>query len=633
MILNKLEIDNFCSIGSVEFDFKLGVTSVIGEIDGANTSNGAGKSSIFEAIYWCFSGKTVRQQTSSKALVRHGQSKIRVKIDFHFKGQVCNIERTWTDSKKTVNCNFNGVVSNFTNFMSADKSILDYLGLDVDILSLVSFFGTKFVTFLSLPSNRRAELLSLFVDITSYEKAMDQILPKLSSVKDSINNCDAVISDKVFKKQELDAKIDLLNIQLKDAISILEVDLNQIKTKAGIIRKDFTEVERVYNEYNKNTVLLDTTVLDSYQKEIDNFRFQLVNCDKKMLEINGGNKLIVLDDKIDKYKIGIENLNKDLSFKAGVCPVCKQDLVSKDMRKKLASLDFTLLESRLMKGNNMLLGVLKEKRFIEDTVAKVIASKENIRVSIDNIQTKLANNDRVAKNKLQSDNVFLMQKEKMFNCLEVLRKDWQARSDRGLGDLQRNLANSNDNLSELVKDITSKKEELLNYQHKQSQLNFWVVGYKDIKFGIFRNLLDRLSNRVTFYAKSFGLDFTKIAFKSARELASGRLKPEVLVEIFRNENILSASLLSAGELKRLNLACFFSFRDFWSALNGDSGYFLVLDEPFDNLDEYGRGLLRDKLQEVGEQIFLIDHNAEVIPDANINYLRVVKENLITKVIQ
>ena len=61
---NKINIQNFLSIGEASIDFSNnGYTLVKGfnnNKDDLATSNGSGKSSLFEAICWCLTGETIR---------------------------------------------------------------------------------------------------------------------------------------------------------------------------------------------------------------------------------------------------------------------------------------------------------------------------------------------------------------------------------------------------------------------------------------------------------------------------------------------------------------------------------------------------------------------------------------------
>ena len=59
-----LYLENFMSFSSADVDLSVpGFALVVGENlnpeDGAS-SNGSGKSTIFEAIYWCLTGTTIR---------------------------------------------------------------------------------------------------------------------------------------------------------------------------------------------------------------------------------------------------------------------------------------------------------------------------------------------------------------------------------------------------------------------------------------------------------------------------------------------------------------------------------------------------------------------------------------------
>ena len=74
MILKRLEIQNFLSIGqgAIDFDNKgLVLIEGVNEDSPSSISNGAGKSAIYDALFWALYGKTKRVLENADKVVNN----------------------------------------------------------------------------------------------------------------------------------------------------------------------------------------------------------------------------------------------------------------------------------------------------------------------------------------------------------------------------------------------------------------------------------------------------------------------------------------------------------------------------------------------------------------------------------
>jgi DNA repair exonuclease SbcCD ATPase subunit len=84
MKLNKVKIENFLSIGEAEIDFEDFSELVL--VEGKNfdtnptSSNGAGKSSIIEALCFALFGRTIRKTTEKSVINQYTKGKCRVTL-------------------------------------------------------------------------------------------------------------------------------------------------------------------------------------------------------------------------------------------------------------------------------------------------------------------------------------------------------------------------------------------------------------------------------------------------------------------------------------------------------------------------------------------------------------------------
>ena len=131
MKIQKIRIKNFYSFKNVELDFSKysGIVRILGDNKDSGSSNGAGKSSIFEAVTWGIYGTTIRKSTEEALVNAQAGKDCFVEIIIHKEGiGTLVISR----AKRPTSLNFiiNGEVSNKANATETQKFIEDVLDTD-----------------------------------------------------------------------------------------------------------------------------------------------------------------------------------------------------------------------------------------------------------------------------------------------------------------------------------------------------------------------------------------------------------------------------------------------------------------------------------------------------------------------
>lgn len=91
MLLSRVEIKNFRQFREVSYDFRPGVTAIIG-------ANGSGKTSLLEAITWCLFGEQRDKKETLRSLWAEGKSKTQVSLQFRLGDADYGVERTEDDA-------------------------------------------------------------------------------------------------------------------------------------------------------------------------------------------------------------------------------------------------------------------------------------------------------------------------------------------------------------------------------------------------------------------------------------------------------------------------------------------------------------------------------------------------------
>ena len=172
MILKNLTLKNFRKFKNVTVEFPDGVTGVVG-------LNGAGKSTIFEAIAWVLYGP-VAARTSADNIKRQGaetSDPCRVELEFVFENNNYRVVREVTGKSLTASATatINGKIA-ATSAETVSKYIQKKLGMDFK-----SFFTSIFAkqkelnTLSSMNASERRPLILRMLGIDSLDEIIKQI--------------------------------------------------------------------------------------------------------------------------------------------------------------------------------------------------------------------------------------------------------------------------------------------------------------------------------------------------------------------------------------------------------------------------------------------------------------------------
>lgn len=380
MIPIKLKLSNFTSYTqSPELDFtKFKLAAISG-------LNGAGKSSLLDAITWCVWGSS-RAGDSSDALVRLGQTEMYVEFSFELDGQVLTVKRKrikksggntalelWSGSKDEPQTH------NLTEgtIKATQQKIVDSLHLTYETFTNSSFIRQGHADEFTMhgPTDRKrilADILGLDHYDRLEEKAKEKIKEaqiKLTLLEYQILEIEAELSQKEQRQKQFDKlqeDVEIAKGKTKDSeeqvqktelqkqtIEVTVKTLLEKKQRFESLRKELAELklqidlkEKSKSEYQ--TILDDkqlieksygqlTTLKDARQK-LENKRSQLLELKNDLTEIEK-----VIDAREDKRKNAIAQLeiqikefqtkneqleiqNKKLSDNKAVCPTCGQTI-------------------------------------------------------------------------------------------------------------------------------------------------------------------------------------------------------------------------------------------------------------------------------------------------------------------
>lgn len=359
MIISKIEISNFLSIGSeVVLDIPTDHNTtylVKGINEDSYESNGAGKSSIFESIIYGLYGKTNRDNVKNR--FTEGELSIIIHLEHNSSKYIINR----TINSVSIQKDGEDVSKNLTKTSSQDfinKEFVPY-----EIFTKLMRISTYDVLFSSLSHSQRRDLLMNILSIDKFIDRYDQVVSNLSNRLSMINGKLLEVSSKV---QGSLSYLDSSMSKLKDKINAASYDeekgitdelrskMKEVSDRIDDIRLKVVDSEskqsNLSNLINQNDSKLSSirTQLHMYKESL--YAAQLGYC-------NSCNQKLPIDDKLVNSLTGsIETLSRNEEFFTSVLNSMNTDysnskLLVTELRNESSKLnnEYTNLVTRLTK--------------------------------------------------------------------------------------------------------------------------------------------------------------------------------------------------------------------------------------------------------------------------------------------
>ena len=563
-----LKWKNFLSTGNnwSEVDFTSHKsTLVVGQ-------NGAGKSTILDALSFALFGKAHRNISKPQLVNSINNKDCKVEVEFNVLGQDFkvvrgikpNIFEIWKE----------GVMMNQSSHSKEYQKILEQNILKLNHKSfhqIVVLGSSSFIPFMQLSAQNRRDVIEDLLDINVFSKMNSILKEKTSELKD----------------------------QIKDVTHEIEVN----KTKTDAQKKYIRDVKAINEEQREEKFKLIADIQDEI-KTLQTSNNELTSSiESKLPQASSDSKqatqkITELEKFKAKFNADIRKLVKDVQFfeSNDTCPTCSQTITEETK------------ETHILEGK----GKAKELQSVIDQAEQAIqSSTERLRSANDILEEcrqwqsdVAANNQSIAK--------------------------YQSTLDRAQKDIEKSAQNSgldeaNNELNLLIENGNNLVEEKLTL-NEQFNYNL-VIGQmlKDtgIKTKIVKEYLPVINTLVNKYLQT--LDFF-VSFH-LDEAFSETIRS-------RHRDTFSYASFSEGEKQRIDLALLFTWRQIAKMKNSVATNLLVLDETFDSsLDHEGVDNLMKIIYSLGEDtnVFVISHKGEMLDNKFTNKLEVVKEKNFSKI--
>lgn len=513
---------NFLSTGNQETKLNLNsnnTTLIVG-------SNGAGKSTVLDALTFVLYGKAFRKINKAQLINTTNEKGTLVEIEFDINSMQWKIQRGIKPNVFKIYRD--GKLLDQDHSANDQQKWLEQNVLKMNYKSftqIVILGSSSFVPFMQLPSTSRREVVEELLDIKIFSSMNMIIKEKIRGLKEQARTFE-------LKRQSLKEKVDM---QKNFIQQIEEKSQEDISYKEHKINSLLTE-ENVYHIDNEKK----STELQKLQDNLTKFGGY-----KEKLKQYGSIK--------GKLSHRISTLVKDHKFfnDNSVCPTCKQTIEEGFRINKIRTSQDKAKE--LQKGYEELLGAIKDEELRESNFTTISGEI-----------SKLLNG-------VTSNNTQITSCQKQIRQLESEIQTLTSQIS--------NRNSENEKLEEFRESLQGTYEKLVEVKESISYHDFIYSLLKDggVKSQIIKKYLPLINQQVNKYLQM--MDFY-INFKLDEEFSE-------TIETPIHEDFTYSSF-SEGEKMRIDLALLFTWREVARFKNSVNTNLLIMDEVFDSsLDGFG----------------------------------------------
>lgn len=642
----ELDIEGFRSIDRISLNLSdqgIVIVKGINNYEDLASSNGSGKSSVFEAIiYALFEETSSGDRDIENRILGQGCS---VVLKFSIDGVSYKIIRQSKKGKGTVVLYRNDEDISARNKSDTNKLIISILGINKAIFLDSIFLSQNAVTNLpSLSPTARKERLEILTNTDNAINNFKTFLKEKQTMYESKHvDCQLEINKINGKEESLQQQKDKLQAQINDIkIQIEERNkLGNIEDLDKQIQEYNVEINAINNQIPEldNQIEMISKSINELKNEQKVYEEKRVNKDQEVQnqrdKCNDLQKEITRVENVISYNnMDIDRINKEIEKikNSDTCPTCgrKYDNVNEEHIQKVIedkNKEIKEFENKNIENNNYIKDLQLE-------LDKEIEVGKNLKKEFENLNSLYNDkNEQVSEqqtNLINTNN----QKTQLLNSIQniqvqidVINKQKddilkiEIPNSKQYEDMVQDIDTQLNNLNKLKEDKNNELNELDNYINAIKHCIQLVT--KDFRTFLLKNSLSYLNKILK--------DYSSQLFSNESDL----------IYISENDNKLDIMLgnatyesLSGGEKTRVNIALLLAQKSLANMIGNISCNIIILDEILGYCDALAENnvinLITKELESL-ETIYMISHkeipigyDTELIVEKNANGLTRLK---------
>ena len=464
-MITSVKLGNFLSHKDTELTFDNGVTVFIGD-------NGAGKSSVIDAMTFALFGKTTRG--NNEETIRDGENQAVTQIHFEVNGKTYHaIKKTQgkTSSHQLLDGNSSPIA------ITADKTeeeIKKIIGMDYETLGIASIVPQGELSQIIQSKNGRKlrDLIDKVIGTGKYSAAGDGLSDGITAFRDylrekydntdqdvdkiqrEINDADQIISKSKPEKEKLEEIVKSFKEKIKklqekkEELSVNHEKILHLRDKENDVWKTVKrEISSLATDNQKHSEIIQRCE-ESFGLIKEKPKTEDVLNSKNHKKKNVEQKIAELDQKLHTYEDHRDIAGK-IQFSDGECPICHTKDVTVDPEYQMEHINQELKKIESEKTN-----LRNESSNTQNQIDEIVSKIKEIEYAENTIKNSpIKNNEQLGDWK---NNLKLNQNRN--NELEKIIES---------SDLSPKLVEFMPNLSQTFLDIEKLQKEIKDFKHEE----------------------------------------------------------------------------------------------------------------------------------------------------------------------
>ncbi len=563
----ELELLNFRSFkGTHNFTFSdKGITII-------NGSNGSGKSSLIEAMYWTLTGKLVKQGKIDSA-ISEGCKNMATSLVISKGKEDVRIVRSY-GSKKSLQVYINEVASTHLHKKDIQESIYSLLNITENSISNTLFFNQNSKRLLDASQTERKNVLSELFNLQLLEAAKDKARLRLKEYQKALTENEYIISSVKAKLTSAKSNLITTNSHNERILSQKEGRINDARKELNEFEFGLTSIvaPEMPSKVTTPTLHDSSTLIATYKDDIASIkaeiRYDKTNLDRKQQELKSS-------DSIQVCNICCEQISNQATI-----DIIRNEISTLELKVQNNIDNLKSKELELTKASNK-----------QEEYDKQHSEYQSYLIRLDRYNDKLdVYSDRIANQEARRKN--------LQDRIEKIKQE-----DTLLLDTIK--------IKNAVFDL-GKTLENLDKKHKEIQSNleaseFWVKkGFtgNGLLAYILKSKVNELNTIISSY--SYILDI-HVRFEVITEGKTKQIQTITTINDIDREY----EWLSGGEKARANLLVSLALSKLLSGTMNAN--LLIFDEAFSALDEKGYEGIITFISEIAKdkEVIIITHNLDI----------------------
>lgn len=619
----QIDIENFRSIEKAKVDLENQGTVIvkgINEYEDKATSNGSGKSSVFEAIIFAlFEETSSGEKDVANRIINDGYT---IVLEFEIDGVNYKIQRQCKGNKTSVVLYKDGLDISARNKTDTNKLIIQILGISKAIFLDSIFLSQNANTNLaSLTPTARKERLEI---LTNTDFVINQFKDKLKDLQNEYeakcvevqlekNKLEGVKQANLNQQADLQFKINNINQEierLKQLGDLKEIE-QEIKYKEEV---ELYDLDSLYNKLLEFINERETEIAELRKAGEENLNKKDDLEKQKQAKLNSWNELEreiqVKANMISNLNQNNNKLDKEIEKirNSDTCPTCGrkyEDANEEHIQQAINELEIEKTNNdEQVKQINASINQIKQEQQQIETEGKGLAN-EIIKVDAQIAEHKKQIDEKENKRKELNENRQTTEFNKT-KCQKEIN-ELKNKKEQLLKSQTNNIEEFQNMIDKLKKEIEDIDNKLVELDQKYNKNNDYVLVVKNSIQLVTKEFRTYLLQNSLQYLNRLLKDYSSNLFSNDQDI----------IKIEEDDTKLNIKLgnatyesLSGGEKTRVNIALLLAQKSLASIIGNISCNIIILDEILGYCDSQAEenviNLLTQELETL-ESIYMVSH--------------------------